>query len=247
MEDKVSVIIIIYKVEKYLRECLESVVTQTYKNLEIICVVGKGDTECERIVDEYAAGDERIKVIKSEPKGPADARNRGLDAVTGDHIAFVDGDDRIADDMIEVMVGAARKNEADISVVGKYYLYENCVDGSEDNREEVLNVPDAIKVILYQEGFFLHLWDKLYKILIQGGSWKTILGGLWITVWISGFALLIGTLVGSRLGHCLFYQPDYYFGSWKGFLEIFAVWNGGLASHGGALMLVLCMWWFARK
>lgn len=163
MEDKVSVIIIIYKVEKYLRECLESVVAQTYKNLEIICVVGKGDTGCERIVDEYAAGDERIKVIKSEPKGTADARNRGLDAVTGDHIAFVDGDDRISDDMIEVMVGAARKNDADISVVGKYYLYENCIDGSEDNTEQVLSVCDAFKTILYQEGFFLHLWDKLYK------------------------------------------------------------------------------------
>lgn len=47
------------------------------------------------------------------------------------------------------------------------------------------------------------------------------------------YTLLIGTLVGARLGHCIFYQPDYYFGSWKGFLEIFAVWHGGLASHGG--------------
>ena len=50
------------------------------------------------------------------------------------------------------------------------------------------------------------------------------------------YTLLIGTLVGARLGHCIFYQPDYYFGSWKGFCEIFAVWHGGLASHGGALM-----------
>lgn len=61
------------------------------------------------------------------------------------------------------------------------------------------------------------------------------------------YTLLIGTLVGARLGHCIFYQPDYYFGSWKGFLEIFAVWHGGLASHGGAMMLLLCMWWFANK
>ena len=61
------------------------------------------------------------------------------------------------------------------------------------------------------------------------------------------FTLLIGTLVGSRLGHCIFYQPEYYFGSWKGFLEIFQIWKGGLASHGGAMMLVLCMIWFAHK
>ncbi len=160
---KVSIIIIIYKVEKYLRECLESVAGQTYKNIEIICVVGKGDTACENIVDEFAGRDERIVVIKSEPKGTADARNRGLDAVTGEYIAFVDGDDYIKKDMIEVMVDAAERNDADVSVVGKYYLYENCADGTEDNEESVLSVSDAFKIILYQEGFFLHLWDKLYN------------------------------------------------------------------------------------
>lgn len=61
------------------------------------------------------------------------------------------------------------------------------------------------------------------------------------------YTLLIGTLVGARLGHCIFYQPDYYFGSLKGFLEIFQPWKGGLASHGGAVALILAMIWFARK
>lgn len=61
------------------------------------------------------------------------------------------------------------------------------------------------------------------------------------------YTLLLGTLVGARLGHCIFYQPDYYFGSWKGFFEIFAVWKGGLASHGGTILLFFCMIWFARK
>ena len=161
--EKVSIIIIIYKVDRYLRECLQSVISQTYKNLEIICVVGKGDTACENIVDEYAVKDDRIVVIKSEPRGTADARNRGLSALTGDYIAFVDGDDYIKDDMIEVMVNAAKRHGAEVSVVGKYYLYENCTDGTEENTEQVLSVKDAFKIILYQEGFFLHLWDKLYK------------------------------------------------------------------------------------
>ena len=58
--------------------------------------------------------------------------------------------------------------------------------------------------------------------------------------------LIVATIVGARLGHCLFYQPDYYLGSWKGFLEIFMPWKGGLASHGGAIGLLLAMWWFAR-
>lgn len=60
------------------------------------------------------------------------------------------------------------------------------------------------------------------------------------------YTLLIGTIVGSRLGHCLFYQPDYYLGSWDGFVEIFMPWKGGLASHGGTIALIIAMWWFAR-
>ncbi len=60
------------------------------------------------------------------------------------------------------------------------------------------------------------------------------------------YTLLIATIVGARLGHCIFYQPDYYFGSWAGFWEIFMPWKGGLASHGGAIALLLAMWWYSR-
>ena len=60
------------------------------------------------------------------------------------------------------------------------------------------------------------------------------------------YTLLIGTIVGARLGHCLFYQPDYYLGSWQGFWEIFMPWKGGLASHGGTIALFIAMWWFAK-
>ncbi len=60
------------------------------------------------------------------------------------------------------------------------------------------------------------------------------------------YTLLLATIVGSRLGHCLFYQPDYYLGSWEGFWEIFMPWKGGLASHGGAIALIIAMIWFAR-
>ena len=59
------------------------------------------------------------------------------------------------------------------------------------------------------------------------------------------YTLLIATIVGARLGHCIFYQPEYYFGTWKGFLEVFQPWKGGLASHGGAIALILGMWWFS--
>ena len=61
------------------------------------------------------------------------------------------------------------------------------------------------------------------------------------------YMLLICTIVGARLGHCIFYQPDYYFGSWQGFWEIFMPWKGGLASHGGTIALLLGIWWYANK
>ncbi len=61
------------------------------------------------------------------------------------------------------------------------------------------------------------------------------------------YMLLICTIVGARLGHCIFYQPDYYFGSWTGFWEIFMPWKGGLASHGGTIAIILGIWWYARK
>ena len=61
------------------------------------------------------------------------------------------------------------------------------------------------------------------------------------------YMLLICTIVGARLGHCIFYQPDYYFGSWEGFWEIFMPWRGGLASHGGTIAIILGIWWYARR
>lgn len=159
----VSVIVIIYKVEKYLEKCLDSIVNQTYRDLEIILIVGKGDQACETICDAFAQKDSRIKVLKREPKGVAVARNQGLMAATGDYIGFVDGDDWIDPDMFEIMVSSMLKHEADISVIGKYEAYANYNEGNAVNQELIYDRKTAFEQILYQKGFFLHLWDKLYK------------------------------------------------------------------------------------
>lgn len=90
--------------------------------------------------------------------------------------------------------------------------------------------------LLFVSGFILG-WFIFKGFFKREGIPETLLDPLLYT-------LLIGTIVGARLGHCIGYQPDYYFGSWKGFLEIFQPWKGGLASHGGAIALVLAMWWF---
>ncbi len=169
----VSVIVIIYKVEKYLRQCLESLEAQTYKELELILVAGKGDEGSLKICREFAEKDSRIKLIEEEPKGTACARNTGLEASTGEYIGFVDGDDYIEPDMIESLVAAMKDKDADISVAGKYYAYVNCAEpdgcmqgegkGEGGSRIELLSTEEALSIILYQTGFFLHIWDKLYK------------------------------------------------------------------------------------
>ncbi len=162
-QPKISVIVAAYKVERFLAQCLESIIHQSYQNLEIILVLGTGDTACEEIGAAYAKKDSRI-ILRSEPsRGVAVARNLGLSAVTGDYIGFVDGDDWIDADMFEVMMNAMKRHAADISVVGKYNAYPSGNEGTNENTEYVLNGQEAFEQILYQKGFFLHLWDKLYK------------------------------------------------------------------------------------
>jgi prolipoprotein diacylglyceryl transferase len=92
--------------------------------------------------------------------------------------------------------------------------------------------------LLFISGFILG-WFIFRGFFRREGVPETLLDPLLYT-------LLIGTIVGARLGHCLFYQPDYYLGSWQGFWEIFMPWKGGLASHGGTIALFIAMWWFAR-
>lgn len=91
--------------------------------------------------------------------------------------------------------------------------------------------------LLFVSGFIIG-WFIFKKFFAREGVPEKLLDPLLYT-------LLICTIVGARLGHCLFYQPDYYLGSWKGFAEIFMPWKGGLASHGGAIALLLGMWWFS--
>lgn len=162
---KVSIVVIIYKVGEYVRECIESLMNQTYKDIEIICVVGSTDEVSMNIVGELAKKDERIKFIPREPDGVSNARNAGLAAVTGDLIGFVDGDDYIAEDMIETLVDALTKENADISIVAKHYLYKNTLDSYNGNGSDVkiMNTRDTMEEVLLGDGFFLHLWDKLYK------------------------------------------------------------------------------------
>ena len=101
MDPLISVIIPVYKVEPYLRECVDSVLAQTYQNLEIILVDDGSPDNCPAICDEYAEKDARVKVIHKENGGVSDARNTGLQKASGEYIAFVDSDDRIDENLYE--------------------------------------------------------------------------------------------------------------------------------------------------
>lgn len=115
-EALISIIIPIYKVEKYLRRCLDSVLCQTYKNLEIILVDDGSPDRCGKICDEYAQSDSRIKVYHKDNGGLSDARNYGVERAHGDYITFIDSDDYVAPNYIEYLYILIDKYKAEISV-----------------------------------------------------------------------------------------------------------------------------------
>lgn len=115
---KVTVIVPIYKVEKELPRCLNSIINQTYKNLEIILVDDGSPDKCGEICENYAKGDSRIKVIHKKNGGLSSARNAGLEIASGEYVCFIDSDDYIAENFVEELYTASDKNDADISQCG---------------------------------------------------------------------------------------------------------------------------------
>ena len=114
---KVSVIIPVYEEEKYLAECIESVINQTYKDLEIILIDDGSKDSCPQIINDYAARDNRIIAIYKENEGAGPTRNVGIERATGDYVTFLDCDDWIELDIIEKMMNKALEyNHPDLLV-----------------------------------------------------------------------------------------------------------------------------------
>ena len=117
---KISIVVPIYNVEKYLKQCIESIINQTLQDIEIILVDDGSPDNCPQICDEYAKKDNRIKVVHKKNGGLSSARNAGIEVATGDFIGFVDSDDYIELDMYEKMYNIAKENHVDF-VVSDYY------------------------------------------------------------------------------------------------------------------------------
>ena len=167
MEDKVSVIVPIYKVERYLPKCIDSIINQTYKNLEIILVDDGSPDNCPSICYRYAKIDQRIKVIHKENGGLSDARNAGLRISTGEFLSFIDSDDWINPTMYEVLVKNALQYNAQISVGGVNVLLEEGQSYislkstfDESIQIECLNKIDSMKRFFTDNW---SAWDKIYK------------------------------------------------------------------------------------
>ena len=114
---KVSIIITCYNVEKYLSKCIESVINQTYRNLEIIVIDDGSRDKSGYICDYYEGQDDRIRLVHQNNSGPGNARNVGIEMATGDYIGFVDGDDYIEPDMVERMISGIVQNDCDIAAI----------------------------------------------------------------------------------------------------------------------------------
>lgn len=166
---KISVIVPVYKVETYLRKCLDSVVNQTYRNLEIILVDDGSPDNCGAVCDEYAAKDGRIQVIHKENGGVSSARNAGLAVATGDWLGWVDSDDWIELDMYEYMLKSALEQDADIVVCGRIERYPNRSRFFVWENTQILNTTQALEKLLENTLMGNYLCDKLWwRELFQG-------------------------------------------------------------------------------
>ena len=166
MIDKISVIVPVYKVEQYLRKCVDSIIKQTYSNLEIILIDDGSPDNCPIICDEYAMKDNRVVVIHKKNGGLSDARNVGIAKSTGKYITFVDSDDYISSDYIEYLYKLILSANGDVSIVLPQIFYDNQEQVAISNKKESIRIyvsKSALLTMLYQKKFDTSAWGKLYS------------------------------------------------------------------------------------
>ena len=161
----VSVIIPVYNVENYLCKCLDSVVAQTYKNIEVILVDDGSFDRCGQICDEYARKYPIMKVIHQSNKGLSEARNNGIKVAKGEFITFIDSDDYIENDYIEYLTDLQKQYNADIAIGGYRYVYEGSKKSKHSHAEKIvlMTAEEALIRMNYTDGFGATAWAKLYR------------------------------------------------------------------------------------
>ena len=171
----ISVIVPIYNVEKYLPRCVDSLLTQTFRDFELILVEDGSPDNCAAICDNYAKSDPRIRVIHKTNGGLSDARNAGLRVSKGEYISFIDSDDWVAPDFLEHMMELLNNEHADICecrVSKKYEEIESSSGTVQDSKSEYssedaviwhYSAEEALRELIQDGVFRQHVWNKLYS------------------------------------------------------------------------------------
>lgn len=164
----ISVVVPIYNVEKFLSKCIESILNQTYEELEVILVDDGSPDNCGKICDEFATKDKRVKVIHKENGGLSSARNAGLDIATGDYISFVDSDDYLEPTMYSELYKSIQQNGSDISVCCFKYVYENGDEYKTNvkpfNAVEVLSSQQTLERISTIDDYYVNFITAVNKV-----------------------------------------------------------------------------------
>ena len=161
----VSVIVPVYKVEAYLGRCVDSILAQTHRNLEVILVDDGSPDRCGMICDEYAERDPRVCVIHKENGGLSSARNAGIDIAKGEYLEFVDSDDWIEPDAVESLLSAARQHQVDLVIGGRWDVKEKTGEktvGLCPEKTETVPAEETVRRIFRWENCDSAAWDKLY-------------------------------------------------------------------------------------
>lgn len=161
----ISVIVPVYKVEPYLDRCVQSIVDQTYRNLEIILVDDGSPDNCGAMCDAWAEKDSRIKVVHKANGGLSDARNAGLAVAAGQYIAFVDSDDWVAPEMYQLLLDRLVDDHSDISACGVEMVYENGTPSQSLTCSgcRLLSQEQAMAAVIDESWLKQPVWYKLYK------------------------------------------------------------------------------------
>jgi len=159
---KVSVVIAIYNSAKFLDKLITSVIHQTHENLEIILVDDGSPDNSGEICDKYAAIDNRIRVIHKSNGGACDARNKGIEAATGEYLIFVDGDDWLSEDCVEYLLSLALKTNSDMAFSDKIFTTRDQVQ-TDNDYIETWTSENATAAIIYPH-MAIGPWNKIYKV-----------------------------------------------------------------------------------
>ena len=177
MKCKVSVIVPIYNTQEFLGECLDSIIGQTYKNIEVICVDDGSTDSSPKIIDSYMKRDDRIIKIEKNHTNAGDSRNMGIDVAKGDYLLFLDSDDFVNCNLVKKLVEHIDNNESDI-VVYKYKLFDNVTKSLESEEFGYENIDQSQVALLdiKQKRFEftnIAVWNKIYRAkFIQSNNIK---------------------------------------------------------------------------